>query len=325
MTSQLTRRQIMAAGIALSLAPTAARAALIDKPVRWIVGYPPGGSTDTLARMLSTGLASSLGQTVIVDNRPGAGSAIAASLLAGAAPDGLTVMGADNGTLINNPVLYKDLKYDPERDFRPVGLYAGINLVLAVKADSPLHTGTDFLEAAKAAKEPITYASPGLGSPLHLAMERLSRDANIRLTHIPYRGMAPALTDVLAGVVQCIIIDYATASEAIKGGLLRPLAVFSRLRLAALPDVPTMAEQGVPRFSAGAWQGVIVPRKTPDAIVASLSKGLTFALSDPKIKQRYDELGLELPDSDPETFAKRWQQDKEYWPELIRSLGIKLE
>ncbi|PWC87497.1 ABC transporter substrate-binding protein [Azospirillum sp. TSH100] len=325
MTLKLTRRQVIAAGAALPLVPTAAQAALTEKPVRWIVGYPPGGSTDTLARMLSTGLSKSIGQTVIVDNRPGAGSAIAAGVLAAAAPDGLTVMGADNGTLINNPVLYKDLKYDPDRDFRPVGLYAGINLVLAVGVNSSFKTGAEFVAAAKVAKEPITYASPGLGSPLHLAMERFVRDADIRLTHIPYRGMAPALTDALASVVQSIIIDYTTASEAIKGGLLRPLAVFSKTRLAALPDVPTMSEQGVPGFSAGAWQGVIVPRKTPDAVVASLSHGLTAALSDPGIRLRYDQLGLELPQSDPETFARRWQQDKEYWPQLIRSLGIKLD
>jgi tripartite-type tricarboxylate transporter receptor subunit TctC len=265
-----------------------------------------------------------IGQTVIVENRPGAGSAIAAAALAGAAPDGSTLMGCDNGTLIINPVLYSDLKYNPDEDFRPVGLYAGINLLLAVRANSPLRTGAEFLEAARKATDPLTYGSPGIGTPLHLSMERLARDANIRLSHVPYRGMAPAMTDLLAGVVPCIIIDYATAAESIKGGLIRPLAVFSKARLSALPDTPTMAEQGVPGFVGSAWQGVIVPRKTPDATVTVLSDGLSSALMNPTVKQRYELLGLDLPQSDPETFEKRWQEDKAYWQPLIRSLNIKL-
>ncbi|WP_027547836.1 tripartite tricarboxylate transporter substrate binding protein [Bradyrhizobium sp. WSM2254] len=324
MRNGLTRRQALAGAMALCAASTSARAALIERPVRWIVGYPPGGSTDALARLLSPSLAASLGQTVIVDNRPGAGSAIAATALAGAAPDGSTIMGADNGTLIYNPVLYNDLKYDPDRDFRPVGLYAGINLLLAVPANSPIRSGAEYLEKARTAKDPVIYASPGIGSPLHLAMERLARDANVRLTHVPYRGMAPALTDVLAGVVPSIIIDYTTAAEAIKGGLIRALGTLSQSRLPALPDVPTMAEQGLPGFSAGAWQGVIVPRKTPDATVKILADGLARAMSDPQVKKRYEDLGLDMPASDTETFAKRWQEDKAIWQPLIRSLDIKL-
>jgi tripartite-type tricarboxylate transporter receptor subunit TctC len=310
--------------LALGVTSRSARAALVDKTVRWIVGFPPGGATDALARLLSPLVATKIGQTVIVDNRPGAGSSIAATALANAPPDGTMIMGADNGTLIINPVIYGDIKYDPDKDFRPIGLYAGINLLLATSAKSEMKTGEQFLEAARTAKYPIAYGSPGVGTPLHLAMELLARDANIRLTHIPYRGMAPALTDAVSGVIPSIVIDYTTAAEVIRAGLLRPLATLSGSRLAALPDVPTMAEQGVPNFSAGAWQGLIAPRKMPDTLVKGFSDGLAFAMADPTVKKRYEDLGLDMPPCDPQTFADRWQADRAVWQPLIRSLNIKI-
>jgi tripartite-type tricarboxylate transporter receptor subunit TctC len=322
----LTRRHLLAAGLATgAMTSTAAWAAFPEKPIRWIVGYPPGGATDVIARLLGQPFSSQLGQPVIVDNRPGAGSALGATALANAAGDGYTVMGADNGTLIINPVAYRNLQYDPDRDFRPIGLYAGINLLLAVKADSPIRTAAEFLDNAKSAKDPVPFASPGIGSPLHLAMERLAIDAKIRLSHVAYRGMAPALNDVLSGNVPSIVIDYGTAAEMVKAGQLRALATFSAKRLATLPDVPTLAEQGLNGFSAGAWQGLIAPRKTPDDIIQRLSDALAFALADPKVKTRYAEMGLDLLESDPQTFAKRWQEDKATWQPLIRKLGIKLD
>jgi tripartite-type tricarboxylate transporter receptor subunit TctC len=315
----------MAGGVALGAISRSSWAApLVNKTVRWIVGFPPGGATDALARLLSPLVANKIGQTIIVDNRPGAGSAIAATALANAPTDGTMIMGADNGTLIINPVIYTDLRYDPDRDFRPIGLYAGINLLLATSAKSSITSGAQFLEMARTASDPIAYASPGVGTPLHLAMELLARAANVRLTHIPYRGMAPALTDALSGVVPSIVIDYTTASEVIKSGLLRPLATLSSSRLPVLPDVPTMAEQGVPNFSAGAWQGLIAPRRMPDAIVNGFSEGLAFAMADPAVKKRYEELGLDIPPSDPQTFAERWQADKALWQPLIQSLNIRI-
>jgi tripartite-type tricarboxylate transporter receptor subunit TctC len=233
-------------------------------------------------------------------------------------------MGADNGTLVINPVVYSNLQYDPERDFRPVGLYALVNFLLAVKADSPIRTAAEFLEKARTAKDPVQYASPGIGTPLHLGVERLALEAKIRLSHVAYKGMAPALNDVIGGVVTSIVIDYATANQMLKTGRLRALATFSAKRLAALPDVPTLAEQGLPGFSAGAWQGLIAPRKTPDAAVERLSDALGHALTDPEVKARYADLGLDLPQSDPQSFAKQWAADKALWQPLIRNLGIKL-
>ncbi len=322
---KLSRRHVLAGGLAASAIPGAALAAFPEKPLRWIVGYPPGGATDAIARLLGTPFSARIGQPVVVDNKPGAASAVGATALAQSAADGYTFMGADNGTLVINPVAYRSLQYDPVRDFRTIGLYAGINLVLAVRADSPIRSVAEYLDKAKASKDPTPYASPGTGSPLHLAMERLARDAKIKLDHVSYRGMAPAMNDVLGGQVPSIVIDYGTAAEMLKAGRLRALATFSANRLAVLPDVPTFAEQGLPGFSAGAWQGLIAPIKTPDDVIARLSDALTFALSEPAVKTRYGEMGLNMPKSDPQTFAKIWKDDIDIWQPLIRNLGIKLD
>ena len=324
--SKPTRRQVLAGGVGLGIFSLLGSSAMADDgPIRWIVGYPPGGATDTIARLLSVQVSAKIGQTVIVDNRPGAGSSIAATALAKARPDGLTVMAVDNGTLIINPVAYSNLQYDPDKDFRPVGLYAEVNFLLAVGKDQPYKTAEEFLEQAKASPTPIAYASPGIGSPLHLAVERLARDAGVKLEHVPYKGMAPALTDVLAGVVPCIVVDYTTAKEVIRSGELRPLAVFSAARLGPLPEIPTFGEKILPGFSAGAWQGMVVPHDTPDDVVNRLTEALAFALQDSSVKKRYEELGLGIPaSSDPQAFSKRWQDDKAVLQPLIRELGIKL-
>lgn len=321
----LTRRQLIVAGIASCAISSTAWAAYPEKPVRWIVGYPPGGATDTIARLLGNPMSTMIGRPIIVDNRPGAGSSVGAAALATSAPDGYTVGSADNGTLIINPVVYPKIQYDPDRDFRPVGMYAGINLLLCVPSSSPIRTADEYLDKARGAAEPLLYASPGIGTPLHLAMERLTRDAKVHLKHVAYKGMAPALNDLLAGIVDSIVIDYTTASAQIKDGKIRPLAVFSEERLAVLPDVPTMAEQGLPGFSAGAWHALIVPKATSDDVVATLSDALGKALQDPLVKTRYAELGLDMPPSDPDSLARRWESDKATWQPLIRSLNIKLD
>jgi len=322
-----TRRELLALGLAAGAAAvtTPAQAAYPEKPVKWIVGYPPGGATDAIARLLNQPMSTILGQPMVIENKPGAGSSLGAMALANSPADGYNIMSADNGTLIINPVVYRSLQYDPDRDFRPVGLYAGINLLLAVRDDSPLRTADDYLKNARSSSDPVAYASPGIGTPLHLAMERLARDANVKLSHVAYKGMAPALTDILAGSVDSIIIDYTTAAEMLRAGKLRALAVFSEARLAALPDVPTMAEQGLPGFSAGAWHGLIVPKKTPDAVVERLSGALAKAVAAPTVQERYTKLGLDTPPSDPNSFAQRWQSEKDTWQPLIRSLNIKLD
>lgn len=324
-TYNSSRRKLLCLIFALAALSSSTLPASADSnQIRWLVGYPPGGSTDSIARLLSAPISKTINETIIIDNRPGAGSSIAAAALAKSKPDGQTVMSVDNGTLVINPVAYRELQYDPDADFRPVGVYAEINFVLAVGKNQPYKTVEDFLKAAKESAQPIAYASPGIGSPLHLAVERMAREAGVKLEHVPYRGMAPALNDALAGVVPAIVIDYTTGREMIRSGDLRALAIFSPSRLAALPDVPTFGEKALPGFSAVAWQGMVVPHDTPDDVVKKYSDALALALKDPAVIARYDQLGLGMPASDPESFQKRWHDDKAVWQPLIRDLGISL-
>ena len=322
-----TRRSVLSGGLALgALSAIGGPALAQSSQIRWIVGYPPGGATDAIARLLAVSISRQLGKTIIIDNRPGAGSAIGATNLAQSAGDGQTVGSADDGTLIINPVAYRSLQYEPERDFRPVSIYAEINLLLAVGKDQPFNTAQEFLDKARTAKLPIPYASPSIGSPLHLAMERLARAANLKLEHIPYRGMAPALNDVVAGMVPSIVIDYATAREMVATGKLKALATFSAARIPAAPDVPTFGEVGVEGFAAGAWQSMIVPAATPDDVVTRLSDAIAMALQDETVKNRYASMGIGTPSTTgPEAFRKRWQHDKAIIQPLIRDLGIKLD
>ena len=325
-THGFTRRRFLAAGIATGAFAGTGWAAFPDKPIRWIVGYPPGGATDALARMLSQPFSVKIGQTIVIENKPGAGSSVGAAALASSPPDGYTIMGVDNGTLVINPVVYRSLQYNPEQDFRPIGLYAYVNFLLAVRGDSPIRSAAEFLEQARTAKDPIPFASPGIGTPLHLSVERLAIEANLRLSHVAYKGMGPAINDVLAGSVALIVVDYGSASPMVKAGRIRPLATFSPKRLAALPDVPTFDELGMRGFSSVAWQGLVAPRKTPDAVIERLSESLSYAVADPEVKKRYAELGFDAPPaSDPQTFTKVWEADKAVWQPLIRNLGIKLD
>ncbi|MGP4670282.1 Bug family tripartite tricarboxylate transporter substrate binding protein [Agrobacterium pusense] len=324
-TNFLKRRCVLAAAIAFgAIGVMTSQAGAATDQIRWLVGYPPGGSTDAIARLLAAPISKTINQTIIIDNRPGAGSAIAAAALAQSKPDGLTVMSVDNGTLVINPVAYRTLQYDPDKDFRPVGVYAEVNFLLAVGKDQPYKTVEEFLAAAKESSTPIAYASPGIGTPLHLAVERMAREGNIKLEHVAYRGMAPALNDALAGVVPAIVIDYTTGREMIRSGDLRPLATFSASRLPALPDVPTFGEKALPGFSAVAWQALVVPHDTPDDVVKKYSDALALALEDTPVKARYEQLGLGMPKSDPQSFQQRWQDDKAVWQPLIKDLGISL-
>lgn len=320
-----TRRQLLAAGLAAGALARPAQAAFPERPLRWIVGFPPGGGTDLFARLLGQAIAPELGQAVVIENRPGAAGSLGAEALARSAPEGHTVASTDNGILIINPLIYRRVSYDPERDFRPVGLYAHFHLGIAVRADSPIRSFAEFLQFARTSRESVSYGSPGIGSPLHLAMERLGHEVGLRLNHVPYRGAGPAVNDLVAGHVGVISTDYTPAAEMIRAGRVRLLALYSEARAAFLPDVPTVAET-VPGFVATAWQGMIVPRATPDAIVNRLSALLTGALAAPAVRARYASLGVDAPTAaDPTTFARRWEEDKAVLQPAIRSLGVRLD
>jgi tripartite-type tricarboxylate transporter receptor subunit TctC len=325
----ISRRAALILGF-LATTALSARSALAqqypNRSIRWLVGYPPGGGTDVLARLLASAMSLQLGQQLVIENRPGAATNVAAEAAARAEPDGYTVCTAGIETLVYNPALYKKLSFDPTRDLRPVGLAARFHLLLTVKRDSPATSARDFIDRAKAAPGKIDYGSPGLGSPHHLAMERLMRESGIKLTHVPYRGMAPVITDLLGGVVEAAIVDYAAGSSILRAGTLKPLAVCSARRLDALPEVSTVQEAlGLRGFEAYAWQGVVVPTRTPDAIVARLTESLASALGQESVRTRMREIGLDPLTGGPAEFQALLEGDRAVWTPIIRDLGITLD
>ena len=326
--TSIPRRAALVAGLAAAAAPPFRRAlaAYPDRPVRWIVAYAAGGGTDTLARILGGSISPKLGQSVVVENRPGGATNIGAEAAAKAAPDGHTVFSADNGTLVFNPVLFRKLPYDPDRDFRPIGLLARFPLILTVKQTSAFGGARDFIEGAKAKPGQIDCASPGIGSPHHLAMERLAKETGTRFNHVPYRGAAPALNDLLAGNVEAMILDLASGRSHLRSGRIKPLAQCSTARHSDLPDVPTVREAlGLQDFEAYAWQALMAPARTPDAVAARLTEELATALRDDAVIERVREIGLEPLTGGPEEVTKLIEAERATWVPLIRERGITLE
>ena len=322
----IRRRSALAAAAAVLAATRAARAAWPERPVRWIVGYPAGGGTDVLARLLGAAVSARLGVPVVVENRPGAATNIAAEAAANAPPDGHTVFTAGNETLVFNPALYKRLPFDADNGLRPLGLMARFHLVLCAKREGGAADAADFVARARARGGATDYGSPGIGSPHHLATERLARDLGVKLNHVPYRGMAPVMNDLIAGTVEVAVLDMAAGAEVIRSGRVRPLALLSPARLATLPDVPTAAEAfNLPGFEAYAWQGLTAPARTPDDIAARLSAELAAALADPAVQGRMREIGLDPLTGGPEEQRRLIASERAvYWP-LIRELGLSLD
>ncbi|GAA0575152.1 tripartite tricarboxylate transporter substrate binding protein [Craurococcus roseus] len=320
------RRAALLATAALAVAPRAARAAWPERPVRWIVGYPAGGGTDVLARLVGAAMSARLGTPVVVENRPGAATNIAAEAAANAPPDGYTVFTAGNETLVFNPALYKRLPFDADNGLRPLGLMARFHLVLCAKREGGAVDAAGFSERARARGGAMDYGSPGIGSPHHLATERLARDLGVRLNHVPYRGMAPVMNDLVAGTVEAAVLDMAAGAEVIRSGRVRPLALLSPARLPAIPDVPTAAEAfNLPGFEAYAWQGLTAPVRTPDDVAARLTAELAAALADPTVQGRMREIGLDPLSGGPEEHQRLIASERAiYWP-LIRVLGLSLD
>lgn len=328
MSLSLTRRTALAGLAATGILPASAARAqnYPTRPIRWLVGYPAGGGTDVLARLLAAAMSPGLGQQIVIENKPGAATNLAAGEAARAEPDGYTVFTAGIETLVYNPALYKKLPFDADRDLKPLGLTARFHLLLTVKKDSPVKSAKELIEKAKAAPDSINYASPGLGSPHHLAMERLLKDSGSKMKHVPYRGMAPVINDLMAGVVETGFVDFAAGRSVLTDGTLRPLAVASAKRLDALPDVPTVTEAlGLKGFEAYAWQGVVVPAKTPDAIRAKLTDTLAAALKQDSVQKRMVEIGLDPLQGGPAEFDALLKSERDIWWPIIKSLGITLE
>jgi tripartite-type tricarboxylate transporter receptor subunit TctC len=326
MAMSLSRRSALAALIASALPIRVALAAYPDRPITWIVAYAAGGGSDTLARLLAEAMGPVLGQPFVIENKPGGATNIGAAAAAQAEPDGYTVFTADNGTLVFNPALFSKLPYDPAKDFRPVGLMARFPLLLAVRLDSPVTDVAGLIERARAEPGSIDYASPGIGSPHHLAMARLARETGVEMNHVPYKGAAPALNDLVGGHIELLVVDYPSAAGQIGAGKIRPLAATTAERIVQLPDLPTIREAlGLAGYEASAWQGLVVPAATPDPVIAQLSAALAAGLKDPKVSRRMEEIGLQPLGGGPAEMQALIDAERTVWVPLIKGLGITLD
>jgi len=318
--------RVLACTLGVVFSGMAAAATYPDKPIRMLVPYPPGGITDVLSRSVAELLRKELGQPVIVENKPGANTALAAQALAAAPADGYTVMMAAAATVVMNPLLNAKLGYDPARDFTAVGRIAETPLVLVVRTDSPTRTLADLIAAARAKPGDTSFASTGMGSTLHLAGELLQLETGTQMLHVPYKGSAPALNGVLGGETQFMIDSVGSSIPLIKGGKLRAVAVTSAKRLPALPEVPTVAESGVPGFDVSTWFGLLVPKQTPAAIVTRLNAAVALAVRDPAFRAQFEAVGLVVPAPiDAAAFAKFIQAETAKWAPLIKAKNITLE
>jgi tripartite-type tricarboxylate transporter receptor subunit TctC len=260
-----------------------------------------------------------------VDNRPGAAATIGALAAARAAPDGHTLFSGDSGSMVNNIALFRSLAYDPASEFRGIGLFADFPLVVAVPAASRFQSIAEYLAAARAAPGTIACGTPGVGSPHHMALERMMQDADVRLINVPYRGGAPGVNDLIAGTLESMMVDVASAGGALRGGRVRALAVTTPERWVSLPEVPTLREAGLADYRAPAWQGLVCPRATPDAVVSRLWQALSAVLADGAMRQRLVEIGVAPLSQGPAEFDALMAADRAYWVPFIRARGITLE
>jgi tripartite-type tricarboxylate transporter receptor subunit TctC len=319
-------RSLALAFAAIAAAPLVQAQNYPTRPIRLIVPYPAGGATDFFARLVFTKMSESLGQQVVVENRPGAGTAIGASEVARSAPDGYVLLLGDAGTYAFNPTLYKKLSYDPLKDFAPVSLTGRFALILAVNPSTmQAKSVAEFVDAAKRQPGKIDYGAPGPGSPIHLAMEFFKQRAGIVMTPIPYKGGADALSDLIGGRIPALFPDIATALPQIRAGKIRALAVASGKRVAALPDLPTVGESGYPGFEAWAWQGFVAPVGTPRPVLMKLNSEFAKVMADPLIKQRLSESGFEPQTSTPEEFAAYMKSEIAKWAKVIRDSNVSLD
>ncbi len=293
------------------------------RPVHWIVGYPPGGTTDILARIMSQWLSERLGQQFIVDNRPGAGNNIATEMVAKAQPDGYTVLLVNPANGIN-VTLYSKLNFDFLNDIAPVGGIIRVPNVMEVNPKVPAKTVAEFIAYAKANPGKIDMASSGSGTSVHLSGELFMSMTGIKMTHIPYKGAGPALTDLVAGQVQVMFDNMPSSIGHIKGGDLRALGVTTAERSTALPDVPTIAET-VPGYEASAWFGMGAPKGTPANVIAVLNREINAALADAKMQARLAELGGTPMGGTPADFGKIMASETEKWAKVVKFSGAKVE
>jgi tripartite-type tricarboxylate transporter receptor subunit TctC len=293
------------------------------RPVRWIVGYPPAGATDIAARLIGQWLSDRLGQPFVIENRPGASGNIGTEAVVNAPPDGYTLLLVNAGNAIN-ATLYEKLKYNLTRDIAPVAGIIRVPLVMQVNPSVPVKTVPEFIAYAKANPAKLNMASAGNGTPQHVSGELFKMMAGVNMTHVPYRGSAPALTDLLGGQVQVVFDTTLASIEYIRAGRLRPLAVTTATRLEALPEIPTVSDF-LPGYEASGWYGVGAPKNTPTEIVDKLNKEINAALANPKMKAQLADLGGIVLALSPAEFGKLIADETEKRGKVIRAANIKAE
>jgi tripartite-type tricarboxylate transporter receptor subunit TctC len=323
----LKRMAVVLAGL-LAFAALATGAAAADyptRPITIVVGFPPGGASDIMARILTAKLGSVLGQPFIVDNRPGAGGNVAGEFVARAAPDGYTLLLGNNAILATNISLYGKIGFDPEKDFAPISLIGTQANVLVVNNDVKAHSLAELIALAKANPGKLNFASSGYGLAAHLAGELFKAQAQIDIVHVPYKGSAPALQDVIAGQDQMMFATTSGVMGFLKNGQVRALAVTTLKRTPILPDVPTMDEAGLPGFEATTWHGLVAPAGTPPQIIAALNKAVAETLEDADIQHKLAGLGIDIAPDTPEQFAAYIKMEIPKWAAVIKASGAKMQ
>ena len=320
------RRRVLASAAAAALVtPLAALAqGWPARPIRWVVAYPAGGGSDFLARQLAPQLGKQLNQPLVIDNRPGAAGIIGTDSAAKSAPDGYTIVTGDNGAMVFHSAMYRKLPYDP-KDLAPVGFMARFPLILAVNPNAGFTSARQLIDEVRKNPGKYSYASPGIGSPHHLAMELLKDRTKSFIVHVPYRGTAFAVQDVMSGQVPMMVLDTAAGLPQIRSGKVLALAVMSKKRIPSLPDVPTLDELGLKDFEVSAWQGLFVPKGTPPDIVSRLTVEMNKAITTPEVKARLEDFGLEVAPSDGPALTAFVQRETVFWHKLIRDRGLSAE
>ena len=312
---------IIAAGFALQ----AGAQAWPSKSIAYVVPFAVGGNTDTLARVLGPKLSTALGQPVVIENKPGAGGNIGSDYVAKAKPDGYTILGGTISSHAINPSVYPSMPYDAVKSFEPVILIGSGPLVLAVNADTPYKTLKDVIAAAKDKPGTLAFASPGQGTSPHMAGELLKMTAQLDMTHVPYKGSGPALTDVVGGTVPMMFDTMLVLGAQVKAGKLRAIAVAAPKRLASLPDVPTFAEAGVPGVEVTSWQAVFAPAGTPQPIVQRLNAEFARVIKEPDVQQRLNDLGVDPAAGPPEQLAEFQKAEIDKWSKVAKAAKVTLE
>jgi tripartite-type tricarboxylate transporter receptor subunit TctC len=312
----------MASLAILAMATPALAQGYPDKPVKLIVSLAPGGGIDFFGRTIAPKLSELIGQPVVVENRPGGATNIAADTVAHAAPDGYTLLLSSVTTFAINPTLFKTLSYDPVKDFTPVSLSGTFQFLLVGNSEFPADSVAKFVSYAKANPNKVSFASSGPGSPHQLAMELFARRTHIDVVHVPYKGAGPAVQDLIAGHIPVMFLDVATALPHIKSGRIRAIAAASSKRLELFPNVPTISESGVPGFEASSWLGIVAPAKTPAPVIAKLNAAMNRVLADPDVRSRLAAAGAETTPGTPQAFSVYQAAEIQKWGDIIKRANI---